>query len=212
MKRYTANKFIAAASHVLSNVLSPLMMPTYGVFLALWVSVLCVLPYGTRASVLLMCMGITCILPLIFISVLRHFKVIKDIHVEVRQQRLYPYLITAACHLVAAYYLYFCHSPQWFIMFMVGSAVTVLVLTVINLKWKISAYMAGIGGVVGLVYSIHVLGLNALDMLWPLCLTVIVGGILGSALLALKRHDLWQLLAGAVVGFLVVSLTMRFFG
>ena len=212
MNRYTINKFIAGVANFLTTVLSPLLMPTYGVFLALWISVLCLLPYGTRVSVLLMCMGITCIFPLIFLSVLRHFKLVKDLHVEVREQRLIPYLFTVLCYLVAAYYLYYCHSPQWFVMFMVGSAITVLVMALINLKWKISAHMAGIGGVIALVYQIHVLGLSAFDLFWLLCICIILAGLLGSARLALKRHDIWQVLAGAVVGFLCVSMTIRLLG
>ncbi len=212
MNRYTINKFIAGVANFLTTVLSPLLMPTYGVFLALWISVLCLLPYGTRVSVLLMCMGITCIFPLIFLSVLRHFKLVKDLHVEVREQRLIPYLFTVLCYLVAAYYLYYCHSPQWFVMFMVGSAITVLVMALINLKWKISAHMAGIGGVIALVYQIHVLGLSAFDLFWLLCICIILAGMLGSARLALKRHDIWQVLAGAIVGFLCVSMTIRLLG
>ncbi len=212
MKRFTANKFTAGLANFLSTALSPLLMPTYGVFMVLWVSVLCLLPYGTRVSVLLVCMGITCILPLIFLSVLRHFKLVKDLHVEKREQRFFPYMFTALCYTVAAYYLYYCHSPQWFVMFMVGSAVTVLIMALINLKWKISAHMAGIGGVVALVYQIHVQGLSAFDLFWMLCITIMVAGLLGSARLVLNRHDAWQVLAGAVVGFLSVSLTMRFFG
>ena len=212
MNRYTVNKCIAGVANFMSSALSPLLMPTYGVFLVMWVSVLCLLPYGTRVAVLLVCMGITCILPLIFLSVLRHFKLIKDLHVEVREQRFLPYLFTALCFIAAAYYLYYCHSPQWFIMFMVGSAVTVLVMMLINLKWKISAHMAGIGGVVALVYQIHVQGLSAFDLFWLLCFMIIVAGALGSARLVLKRHDTLQVLAGVVLGFLCVSLTMRFFG
>ncbi len=212
MKRYTVNKMIAGAAHLMSSVLSPLMMPTYGVFLVLWTSVLCLLPYGTRVSVLLVCMGITCILPLIFLNVLRHFKLVTDLHVNVRQQRLIPYLFTALCYIVAAYYLYYCHSPLWFVMFMVGSTLTVLLMALINLKWKISAHMAGIGGVVALIYQLHVQGLSAFDLFWLLCFIILVAGALGSSRLALKRHDTWQVLAGAVVGFTCVSLTMKFFG
>ena len=203
---------IAGVANFLSTALSPLLMPTYGVFLVLWVSVLCVWPYGRRVSMLLVCMGITCILPLIFLNVMRHFKLIKDLRVEQRQQRLLPYLFSALCYAVAAYYLFYRHSPQWFVMFMVGASVTVLLMAFINLKWKISAHMAGMGGLVALLYQIHVQGLSAFDLLWLLCLTVIVAGVLGSSRLVLRRHDIWQLLAGAVVGFLCVSWTMRLLG
>ena len=212
MKRYTVNKFIAGLANFLSTALSPLLMPTYGVFLALWVSILCLLPYGRRVVILLVCMGITCIIPLIFLSVLRHFKLVKDLHVNVREQRFIPYVFTAVCYAVAAYYLYYSHAPQWFTMFMVGAAITILVMALINLKWKISAHMAGIGGVIALIYQIHVQGLSAFELLGMLCFTVIVAGLLGSARLALRRHDTWQVLAGAVVGFLCVSMTMRLLG
>ena len=212
MNKYTVNKFIAGLANFLSTALSPLLMPTYGVFLALWVSILCLLPYGRRVAILLICMGITCIVPLIFLNVLRHFKLVKDLDVNVREERTIPYLFTALCYAVAAYYLYYCHAPQWFIMFMVGSAITILVVVLINLKWKISAHMAGIGGVLALIYQIHVQGLSAFELLGLLCCSIVVAGFLGSARLVLRRHDTWQVLAGAVVGFLCVSLTMRFLG
>lgn len=212
MNRYTVNKFIAGLANFLSTALSPLLMPTYGVFLALWVSILCLLPYGRRVVILLVCMGITCIMPLIFLSVLRHLKLVKDLHVNVREERTIPYVFTAVCYAVAAYYLYYCHAPQWFVMFMVGASITILVIVLINFKWKISAHMAGIGGIVALIYQIHVQGLSAFELLGVLCLTIVVAGLLGSARLALRRHDAWQVLAGAVVGFLCVSLTMRLFG
>ena len=212
INRFTVNKFIAGVANFLSTALSPLLMPTYGVFLVFWVSVLCLLPYGSRVAVLLVCMGITCIIPLIFLSILRHFKLVKNLHVDVREQRLIPYLFTAVCYFVAAYYLYYCHAQQWFIMFMVGSAITVLVVTLINLWWKISAHMAGIGGIIALVYQIHVQGLSAFDLIWLLCLLVLLAGALGSARLIHRQHDVFQVLAGAVVGFLCVGLTMKFFG
>lgn len=212
MNRFTANKITAAVASFMSTALSPLLMPTYGVFLVLLASVLCVLPYGTRVAVLLVCMGITCILPLIFLSVLRHFKLVRDLHVEVREERFIPYLFTALCHGAAAYYLYYCHAPQWFTMFMVGSALTVLVMALINLKWKISAHMAGIGGLIGLVYQIHVQDLSAFDLFWVMSLVILLAGALGSARLVLKRHDTVQVLAGVVVGFLCVCLTIQYLG
>ena len=212
INRFTVNKFIAGMANFLSTILSPLLMPTIGVFLLLWVSVLCLQPAGRRTAFLLVCMAITCILPLIFLSVMRHFKLIKDLHVNDREQRLIPYLFTALCYLAAAYYLYYTHFPQWSIMFMLGSMVTIVVMAIINLKWKISAHMAGIGGVVALINQIHVQGLSAFDLFWLLCISVIVAGLLGTARLILKRHNIWQVLAGVVVGYMCVTLTMKFFG
>jgi len=212
ISKYSINKFIAGMAHFLSTALSPLLMPTYGVLLVLWVSVLCLLPVGTRVAVLVVCMGITCILPLILLSVLRHYKMVDGLHVNVREQRLIPYVFAMLCHVAAAYYLYYCHSPAWFVMFMSGSALTTLLLALINLRWKISAHMAGIGGIAALIYQIHVQGLSAFGMFWVLCAVILLAGVLGSARLILRRHDLLQVLAGFIVGYACVTLMMKFFG
>jgi len=212
INQYTVNKGIAGIAHFLSTVLSPLLMPTYGTFLVLWVSVLCLLPLGTRVSVLMVCMGITCILPMIALSVLRHFKVVTDFHVQNRKQRLIPYSFALLCYLAAALYLDHCHSPHWFTMFMVGSALAVLVVLLVNLKWKISAHMTGMGGIVALIYQLHVQGLSAFPLFTLLCCTILLAGVLGSARLALNRHSTLQVLAGFVVGFACVTIMMKFFG
>ena len=47
LNKYTTNRLIAGMANFLSTALTPLLMPTYGVFLVFWVSVLCLLPYGT---------------------------------------------------------------------------------------------------------------------------------------------------------------------
>ena len=67
-----------AIARFFSSILSPLLMPTYGIFLVLWVSILCYLPLGTRMVVLLVVFGITCILPMIVIAVLHNIKFIEE--------------------------------------------------------------------------------------------------------------------------------------
>ena len=59
ISKFTVNKFIAGMANFLSTILSPLLMPTFGVFLLLWVSVLCLQPTGRRTAFMLVCMGIS---------------------------------------------------------------------------------------------------------------------------------------------------------
>jgi len=210
--QFAINKSIVGTSRMLSTVLSPLLMPTYGVALVMIASVLCVLGLGTRVAVLVVCMGITCILPLLFLGVMIHLDKVTNLHVNRREERFIPYLFTMACYLAAALYLNHCHSPRWFIMFMVGCALAVLVALLINFKWKISAHMIGIGGVVALIYQLQVLGLGAFSLYWLLCISILLSGLLGSARLALRRHTTLQVLAGFAVGFACVTLTMKYFG
>ena len=116
------------------------------------------------------------------------------------------------CYLGAAAYLDHIHSPRWFIMFALGGALTCLVVLVVNRWWKISAHAAGIGGVVALIYQIHVQCLSAFNLLWVFIATILLAGILGTSRLLLKRHTVLQVLAGFAVGFACVDLMMKFFG
>ena len=188
------------------------MMPTYGVLLVLWASVLCLLPMGTRIMVLIMVLGITCVLPIICIGVLHHFKIISNKQLDKQHERLYPYAFAVLCYIAAAFYLNNIHSPMWFVMFAAGGALACLLVMIINQWWKISAHMTGIGGIVALLFQIHVQGLSAFNLFWLLCLTILLAGALGTARMVLKRHDLLQVLSGFAVGYACVALMIKHFG
>ena len=101
---------------------------------------------------------------------------------------------------------------MWFTMFMAGASLACLVDFVVSLWWKISAHATGIGGLVALVYQLHVQGLSAFDMFWLLCFTILLAGALGTSRLILKRHTLPQVLAGFACGYVCVTLMMKLFG
>lgn len=212
MSRYATNRLLAAASQFFSTVLSPLLMPTYGALLVLWTSVLCLLPSGTRVMVLVMMLGITCILPMVAIGILHHYGIIRDKRLENPKERTIPYAFAVLCYLGAASYLNHIHSPQWFVMFPLGGALACLIVLIINRWWKISAHATGIGGVVALLYQIHVQGLSAFDLLWVFVCTILLAGVVCTARLLLKRHTVPQVLAGFALGYACVSLIMQHFG
>ncbi len=208
----TGSRLLIAAARFFSTVLSPLLMPTYGVFLILWTSVLCYLPTGTRMAVLAVILGITCILPMVFITVLHNVGFIKDKRLIQRSERLIPYIFGVLCYVGATFYMIHIHSPQWVVMFFAGGTLSCLITLVVNQRWKISAHMTGIGGIVALIYQIHIQGLGALNTFWLLCATIMLCGVLGTSRLVLHRHTLWQVLAGFVSGFTCVFLAISLFG
>jgi len=215
LSRFTSYRILTELSKLLSTVLNPMLMPTYGTAIALWLSYLNAATVGGRVTILMMIFGITCILPMILISVLHHFQVIKDKRLERQSDRLIPYLFAILCYGAAVLYLLQCHAPRWFIMFGLGAMLTVIVCVVVNHWWKISAHLAGIGGLTALIYEIHVLGISALTgsaHFTLFCVTVLLAGALGTARLTLRRHTLSQVLCGFLVGFISVALIMRLFG
>lgn len=195
----------------LANVLSPLLTPSYGVFLALWVSVICYLPLGTRLAVLLVIFGITCVFPMVFIGILHNFKVIEDRSLDNRKERLFPYLATTACYIAAAFYLNSVHAPAWLLGFMAGGAVTCVISLLINFLWKISAHTAGLGGLIALLFCIHTNGLEAFNIFWLISLTIIIAGVVGTIRLYQGKHTFMQVLAGFLNGYICVNTLIRIF-
>lgn len=198
-------------ARIFSTLFSPLLMPTYGVFFALWVSILCYLPVGTRLAVLIVIFGITCILPMIFIAVLHSMKIIKDKTLNNQNERWLPYIFIILSYVGATLYLYHVHSPLWLSAFMWGGTIAAAVAFGINFAWKISAHMSGIGGVVAILFWIHIVGLGAFSLTWLICTMIILSGILGTSRLILNRHTFWQVMAGFANGFIWVLLAIKFF-
>lgn len=208
------SRIVEYGAHFFSAVLSPMLMPTYGVFLVLWCSFLNANPVGDRVAALMVVFGITCILPIVFIALLHNFKVIKDKRLDERAERSIPYVFAILCYVAAFFYLDHIHAPQWFSAFMAGGALACAVSFVVNLKWKISAHMAGMVGVVTLLFELHnpTNRLEAFDLSWILWISVLLAGVLGSSRMVLGRHTLGQVLAGAVNGVVCVKLAMMMLG
>ena len=152
---------------------------------------------------------------MITIAVLHNFKVIKDKRMISRKERLIPYITGTIYYAVAVYHVIYTHEPRWLVMFFAGGALACLISTVINCRWKISAHMAGMGGLVALLWQINAMELEIISSPWMMLyilIAIFLSGMLGSARLMLKRHTLPQVLAGFLNGLICVSLMMRLFG
>lgn len=193
-------------SKVVSLLLSPLIIPTYAVIIALWSTMLALNPLQVRISVTLLICMITCVIPLVGIFILYRLKIISDVEVNVQKDRLYPFIITALCYVASVVLLWRSKAPVWMMNFFWGAFAANVVMLVVNLRWKISGHATAIGGLVGMCFrimSMH-LELYPQQMAWITAAAVIVAGMVGSARLDLERHTLGQVLAGYANGFLCV--------
>lgn len=72
-------------------------------------------------------------------------------------------------------------------------------LSLISLKWNISAHMAGVGAIAGSTIAIMLrLGVFNLSFLTAVQLA---GGLTGFSMLALAKNNPAQVLAGYILGF-----------
>lgn len=188
----------------LSLLLNPLLMPTYGMIIAFWLSTLQILLTTDKVAVISVIALMTCVVPVILISLMCYFRITSDLHLNVRKERFLPYLLIVVCSVISALYLFNINAPTWMWMFMFGGAVAALISMVVNFFWKISAHMAGIGGLIGLLCKINSSGDGIIELMPVICALIIVAGLLGSSRIAMERHTLWQVIAGVLNGFLCV--------
>lgn len=204
-------KFINGVASALSIIFSPLLMATYGVALAMVLSFLCFIPTATKLTVILETFLATTAIPVIGIFILSRLKVISDPKLNERRDRTFPYLIETACFIGLAVYLNHINAPAWLSLFLIGGAVALVVLTVVNRWWKISGHATGMGGLCALVFYLMLSGNSIYDLQWEFLVAVLLAGLVCSSRVILGRHTLGQVTSGFFNGFLwVILLPMLF--
>lgn len=203
-------KIATNIARVLSAIFSPLLMGTYGVILAMWFSYLYYSPDKAKLIVTAVTFVATCILPIISIYLLSRTGVIKDPLLKEREGRFWPYMICSAGYAATGVYYYFVHAPVWLSMFVVGGAVALIVLAIVNSRWKISGHAAGTGGLCAMIFFLMCSGNSAFDLRWEFVAAVILAGCVCTSRLILERHTLMQVAAGFLTGFVCVFLPAWF--
>lgn len=152
------------------------------------------------------------ILPVINIYILYRLNRISSLRLEHQNERTFPYVLTS-CFYFGLFYLFLDLSVWPSIKVLIfGGGLSILLTAIINLRFKISAHMVGIGGLLGsLVIVSYVLKYNAVPQITFL---VLLAGLIASCRLYLKAHEPGQIYSGFFLGFItqiVVFLGFLFF-
>ena len=196
-------------SSAVSWLLSPLLMPVYGIVLVFMLTLYSYVPMGVKLGFTLIVAGITIVVPALMVLLLKRLGMVDDLGLNGRKERTIPYLITILCMGGTGVFLAMKGFPLWVVMFYAGGALAGLIEAIINNWWKISAHGAGVAGLVALLVRMSHTPMVNPDVLTWLIVAVACAGLTGSARLWLGRHTLGQVLAGYAVGFCsVYFLTM----
>lgn len=125
---------------------------------------------------------------------------ISSLKMETIKERRYPFLFTFLIYAVDTFFFYKIFQRDMFFAVILGFvAITMLLVAIISLKWKISAHAAGLGGLVAFYIIASLLNTMQFDMV--LCIAIlIISGLTISARLALNSHNLMQVVAGFLLG------------
>lgn len=194
-----------SVAHLISTLFQPLLMPTYGVMLLFVYTCFGVIYPHRFWGIITPVIFYSFAIPVILILILHRMKIISDLSLKVRRERIYPYMVTLLSYTAMIWRCTRMHIPAWFLMIMLSSVVIMAVAILITLKWKISAHMFGIGGLIGGAMSVSyfVERSNPAYMFMGL---FIIAGLIGTSRLILRRHTLAQVIAGFLLGHLLSFL------
>ncbi|MDE5643590.1 MAG: hypothetical protein K2I56_08880 [Muribaculaceae bacterium] len=185
---------------IISDVFSPLLIPTYAYTIMMWLTPLVVLPERTRLVTMAVVALITAVLPTAAILTLRRLGKVSDNAISRRSERAVPFCLAFFCYLAAAWYLSSIHAPWWVARFFIGAALAVGIALIVTFRWKISAHATAVSGMAGMIIWLAFRHLLLLQPMIVITVGIMLCGAVCSSRLALHRHTFGQVGAGFLLG------------
>ncbi len=197
-------KFITKA---ITCIFHPLFMPTLGILIIFdSIEYMIYVPFEMKRAIFLIVFISTCLLPLSFIPFFYFQKIIKDFEMNSSKERFIPLFLSAIFYYIGYYLISKFTIPFVLGSFMFSTVIILFLILIINLKFKISIHMSGIGGIIGLIMAILI---KTGDLNFYLFIvSIMVAGFVGYSRLWLKAHTQCQVYTGFAIGFAGVFLTI----
>lgn len=195
-------------SKFISIIFHPVLIPTLGFFLlfnsGFYFSMI---TWEAERFVLLVVLFSTGILPMLSVAILALNSKF-DISMENSRDRIIPLLSSSVFYYLGFVLLERMKAFPVFKLFLVASVLVIIALLLISFKWKISNHMAAVGGVTGTIFAISFR--SGVNPIFAILTVILISGLVGTARMVLKKHDLKQLTAGYILGFSVLYLVIYF--
>lgn len=192
----------------LSVILHPVLMPCYALLLIFRESTYfshTVSPQSKYAIFSIIFLN-TFLIPVLISYILVKRGWIKSLEMEKREERMLPFITNLILMIFSAFMIYKLKLPRVFFLLTLGASAAIAVAVIINIKWKISIHMIGIGGLVGTFFGLSTFLL--IDLRFAIIIFLMISGLLGVARLTVGVHNPSQIYAGFLAGFLCEYLLL----
>lgn len=189
-------------ARIISFALHPLFMVIYGVSL-LFIYTDFGLMYGNQFfRFMLPVVFFSCLVPASSIFFLKKSGLIRNYSLTNKNEQLLPFLLTFLSYCMLVYSFHTAKLHTWFISLLIVPLVLTTITLIVNLFWRISTHMIGIGGLIGCTLSVcyNVKGLNPFVLF---IILFILAGCLGVSRLILQRHTPAQVYISFLIGLIV---------
>jgi len=205
---HTRSEKIAAI--IISYIFHPLLMPTVGLYLFFHSGTYIETMNDEAKNFLYVILGFsTCILPLLLLPLFIYRRVIKNIEMDTRSERIMPAVFTFVFYFLGYYLLNRLPVPNVLSGYISSVVATVSAALLITIWWKISFHTLALGGIIGSLIALS-LRFEA-DLQYFIMASLFFTGLVSAARLRLGAHTPLQIITGFFLGLIVVFLFV-FFG
>lgn len=194
-------------SRIISGIAHPMLMPLFSVFVIFHSGTyLDFTPYQLVRAIYLIVAISTILLPLSILPLLKAQRLISDYGLEKRSERVIPLIFSMVFYLLGYYMLLKFPMTRIIANLQLAAIVSIFIVMLISLEWKISLHMAGIGGFLGMILAFSINYSSSLRMVFMGA--VLLAGLLAYSRLKLNLHTPSQVYAGFGIGFCIVFVAL----
>ena len=185
----------------ISVVFHPLFIPLYCVLIIFNspVYIIYQLNIDAKYAMCAVVVVFTLVLPAVSTVMLLKMDGIKSLKMNSQEERKLPFIMSAIFYATAYFSMQQVGIPKLITNAILGATISLVILFLANFKQKTSAHMVGIGGLLGIVYTlseIYIVGIS--QFLFP---SIILAGLIGYSRLKLKAHQPIEIYSGLIIGF-----------
>lgn len=193
------NKLLIRIAKVMSILFMPLYAPMW-VFIGLFLfTYLRLLPWGYKIFIISIVYVFTVFMPTVGITLFRLFKKWTHLELSHREHRHMPYVVALLSYTACLVIMTRINAAMFFRGVVMAALVSQIICVIINVWWKVSTHMVGIGGLVGALNAFSILFFC--NPVWPFCVLLLLSGALGTSRIILRQHSLAQVLVGFGIGY-----------
>ncbi len=202
-----ADRSLIRTARVISAKFTPFSIPFLAFLILFLFSYLRIMPIQYKLIVLGVVYCFTILMPTLTIFLFRKINGFSPEDLGERKRRFMPFLLTITSYVFCLVMMHRLNIPWYMTGIILAALIMMVICIVVNLKWKLSEHMAGVGAIVGGLVSFSALfGYNPV---WWLCLFILIAGVLGTARIILQHHTLGEVLVGFAVGLICSLLVLH---
>ena len=202
-----ADRTLIRTARVISAIFTPFSIPFLAFLILFLFSYLRIMPIQYKLIVLGVVYCFTILMPTLTIFLFRKINGFSPEDLGERKRRFLSFLLTITSYVFCLVMMHRLNIPWYMTGIILAALIMMVICIVVNLKWKLSEHMAGVGAIVGGLVSFSALfGYNPV---WWLCLFILIAGVLGTARIILQHHTLGEVLVGFAVGLICSLLVLH---